>query len=141
MIFRVSDTSGDIQSVIQTVNDIRLSQKKNIILLKGDLGAGKTTFVKEFIQFMGGNKNQVDSPTFSLLNIYLVNEKNIYHFDLYRIGTPREIEDIGFMEYIDFGNLCFVEWPEKITEFLPQDRIIHVDILLNLKKCREYTIS
>ncbi len=141
MIFRVSDTSGDIQSVIQTVNDIRLSQKKNIILLKGDLGAGKTTFVKEFIQFMGGNKNQVDSPTFSLLNIYLVNEKNIYHFDLYRIGTPREIEDIGFMEYIDFGNLCFVEWPEKITEFLPQDRIIHVDISLNLKKCREYTIS
>ncbi|MDG1724566.1 MAG: tRNA (adenosine(37)-N6)-threonylcarbamoyltransferase complex ATPase subunit type 1 TsaE [Bacteroidia bacterium] len=141
MIFRVSETSGDIQSVIQTVNDIRLSQKKNIILLKGDLGAGKTTFVKEFIQFMGGNKNQVDSPTFSLLNIYLVNEKNIYHFDLYRIGTPREIEDIGFMEYIDFGNLCFVEWPEKITEFLPQDRIIHVDILLNLKKCREYTIS
>jgi tRNA threonylcarbamoyladenosine biosynthesis protein TsaE len=141
VIFRVSDTSGDIQSVIQTVNDIRLSQKKNIILLKGDLGAGKTTFVKEFIQFMGGNKNQVDSPTFSLLNIYLVNEKNIYHFDLYRIGTPREIEDIGFMEYIDFGNLCFVEWPEKITEFLPQDRIIHVDILLNLKKCREYTIS
>tara|TARA_B100001093_G_scaffold286521_1_gene273680 strand:- start:731 stop:1156 length:426 start_codon:yes stop_codon:yes gene_type:complete len=141
VIFRVSDTSGDIQSVIQTVNDIRLSQKKNIILLKGDLGAGKTTFVKEFIQFMGGNKNQVDSPTFSLLNIYLVNEKNIYHFDLYRIGTPREIEDIGFMEYIDFGNLCFVEWPEKITEFLPQDRIIHVDISLNLKKCREYTIS
>lgn len=141
MIFRVSETSGDIQSVIQTVNDIRLSQKKNIILLKGDLGAGKTTFVKEFIQFMGGNKNQVDSPTFSLLNIYLVNEKNIYHFDLYRIGTPREIEDIGFMEYIDFGNLCFVEWPEKITEFLPQDRIIHVDISLNLKKCREYTIS
>ena len=141
MIFRVSETSGDIQSVIQTVNDIRLSQKKNIILLKGDLGAGKTTFVKEFIQFMGGNKNQVDSPTFSLLNIYLVNGKNIYHFDLYRIGTPREIEDIGFMEYIDFGNLCFVEWPEKITEFLPQDRIIHVDISLNLKKCREYTIS
>ena len=141
MIFRVSETSGDIQSVIQTVNDIRLSQKKNIILLKGDLGAGKTTFVKEFVKFLGGNKNQVDSPTFSLLNIYLVNEKNIYHFDLYRIGTPREIEDIGFMEYIDFGNLCFVEWPEKITEFLPQDRIIHVDISLNLKKCREYTIS
>ena len=131
MIFRVSETSGDIQSVIQTVNDIRLSQKKNIVLLKGDLGAGKTTFVKEFIQFMGGNKNQVDSPTFSLL----------YHFDLYRIGTPQEIEDIGFMEYIDFGDLCFVEWPEKIAEFLPQDRVIHVDILLNLKKCREYTIS
>ena len=141
MIFRVSETSGDIQSVIQTVNDIRLSQKKNIVLLKGDLGAGKTTFVKEFIQFMGGNKNQVDSPTFSLLNIYLVNGKNIYHFDLYRIGTPQEIEDIGFMEYIDFGDLCFVEWPEKIAEFLPQDRVIHVDILLNLKKCREYTIS
>ncbi|MBL6731158.1 MAG: tRNA (adenosine(37)-N6)-threonylcarbamoyltransferase complex ATPase subunit type 1 TsaE, partial [Bacteroidia bacterium] len=53
----------------------------------------------------------------------------------------QEIEDIGFMEYIDFGDLCFVEWPEKIAEFLPQDRIIHIDIVLNLNKCREYTIS
>ena len=64
MIFRVSETSGDIQSVIQTVNDIRLSHKKNIVLLKGDLGAGKTTFVKEFVSYMGGNKDDVDSPTF-----------------------------------------------------------------------------
>jgi tRNA threonylcarbamoyladenosine biosynthesis protein TsaE len=139
--FIISDNNDAINSVVQYVNDVILKQNKNIVLLRGDLGAGKTTFVKEFVKFLGGNKNQVDSPTFSLLNTYLVNEKNIHHFDLYRIGTPHEIEDIGFMEYIDFGDLCFVEWPEKITEFLPQDRIIHIDIILNLNKCREYTIS
>jgi tRNA threonylcarbamoyladenosine biosynthesis protein TsaE len=67
--------------------------------------------------------------------------EKIYIILIYtELEHPDEIEDIGFMEYIDFGDLCFVEWPEKITEFLPQDRIIHVDIILNLKKCREYTI-
>jgi tRNA threonylcarbamoyladenosine biosynthesis protein TsaE len=87
--FRISDNNDAINSVVQYVNDVRLKQKKNIVLLRGDLGAGKTTFVKEFVKFLGGNKNQVDSPTFSLLNTYLVYGKNIHHFDLYRIGTPR----------------------------------------------------
>ena len=141
MIFRVSETSGDIQSVIQTVNDIRLSQKKNIVLLKGDLGAGKTTFVKEFISYLGGNKDEVDSPTFSLMNTYVVDGSDVHHFDLYRIETPEEVEDIGFMEYIDYGNLCFVEWPEKIAEFLPQNQIIFIDIVVSLDKCRTYSIS
>ena len=141
MIFRVSETSGDIQSVIQTVNDIRLSHKKNIVLLKGDLGAGKTTFVKEFVSYMGGNKDDVDSPTFSLMNSYLVDGNDVYHFDLYRIETPHEVEDIGFMEYMDSGNLCFIEWPDKIAEFLPQNQVIIIDIIVSLDKCREYSIS
>jgi tRNA threonylcarbamoyladenosine biosynthesis protein TsaE len=110
-------------------------------LLKGDLGAGKTTFVKAYINHLGGDKDEVDSPTFSLLNTYSVNNQDIHHFDLYRIQSPQEIEDIGFMEYMDSGNLCFVEWPEKIAEFLPQNQIIIVDIVVSLDKCRNYTIS
>jgi len=139
--FIVSDKNDSLRSVINFIDKIRLDQTKNIILLKGDLGAGKTTFVKAYINHLGGDKDEVDSPTFSLLNTYSVNNQDIHHFDLYRIQSPQEIEDIGFMEYMDSGNLCFVELPEKIAEFLPQNQIIIVDIVVSLDKCRNYTIS
>ena len=141
MNFIVSDKNDSLRSVINFIDKIRLDQTKNIILLKGDLGAGKTTFVKAYINHLGGDKDEVDSPTFSLLNTYSVNNQDIHHFDLYRIQSPQEIEDIGFMEYMDSENLCFVEWPEKISEFLPQNQIIIVDIVVSLDKCRNYTIS
>jgi len=139
--FIVSDKNDSLRSVINFIDKIRLDQTKNIILLKGDLGAGKTTFVKAYINHLGGDKDEVDSPTFSLLNTYSVNNQDIHHFDLYRIQSPQEIEDIGFMEYMDSGNLCFIEWPDKIAEFLPQNQVIIIDIIVSLDKCREYSIS
>ena len=141
MNFIVSDKNDSLKSVINFIDQIRIDQRKNIILLRGDLGAGKTSFVKTYVNHLGGDKDEVDSPTFSLLNTYSVNNQDIHHFDLYRIQSPQEIEDIGFMEYMDSGNLCFVEWPEKIAEFLPQNQIIIVDIVVSLDKCRNYTIS
>ena len=141
MNFIVSDKNDSLRSVINFIDKIRLDQTKNIILLKGDLGAGKTTFVKAYINHLGGDKDEVDSPTFSLLNTYSVNNQDIHHFDLYRIQSPQEIEDIGFMEYMDSGNLCFIEWPDKIAEFLPQNQVIIIDIIVSLDKCREYSIS
>ena len=141
MNFIVSDKNDSLKSVINFIDQIRIDQRKNIILLRGDLGAGKTSFVKTYVNHLGGDKDDVDSPTFSLLNTYSVNNQDIHHFDLYRIQSPQEIEDIGFMEYMDSGNLCFVEWPEKIAEFLPQNQIIIVDIVVSLDKCRNYTIS
>jgi tRNA threonylcarbamoyladenosine biosynthesis protein TsaE len=139
--FIVSDKNDSLKSVINFIDQIRIDQRKNIILLRGDLGAGKTTFVKTYVNHLGGDKDEVDSPTFSLLNTYSVNNQDIHHFDLYRIQSPQEIEDIGFMEYMDSGNLCFVEWPEKIAEFLPHNQIIFVDIVVSLDECRNYIIS
>ena len=82
----------------------------------------------------------MDSPTFSIVNAYNVAQKTIYHFDLYRLDSIEEIEDIGFMEYIDSGNLCFIEWPEKIASYLPTERVLTVNIALSSQECREYSL-
>jgi|TARA_B110000967_G_scaffold144367_1_gene147763 tRNA threonylcarbamoyladenosine biosynthesis protein TsaE len=118
-----------------------VSQQKHIYLLHGNLGAGKTTWVKYLVSHLGGDARQVDSPTFSLVNTYEVNGTQIHHFDLYRLESLEEIEDIGFMEYIDSGNLCIIEWPEKIAEFLPTEDVLTLNISLHLEKCRKYSFS
>jgi tRNA threonylcarbamoyladenosine biosynthesis protein TsaE len=118
-----------------------VSQQKHIYLLHGNLGAGKTTWVKYLVSHLGGDARQVDSPTFSIVNTYEVNGNQIHHFDLYRLESLEEIEDIGFMEYIDSGNLCIIEWPEKIAEFLPTEDVLTLNISLHLEKCRKYSFS
>jgi tRNA threonylcarbamoyladenosine biosynthesis protein TsaE len=114
---------------------------KNIVLLVGELGAGKTTLVKHYLNYLGEDLDSVDSPTFSLVNTYELPHTQVHHFDLYRLQSPEEIEDIGFMEYVDSGNICFVEWPEKIADFLPQDRVLEIEITVSLEQCREYSVS
>lgn len=86
-----------------------------VVLLRGDLGSGKTTFVKEIVKALGCD-DLVTSPTFTLLNTY--NGKfPIYHFDMYRLSSAEEARNIGFEEYFDKASLdgvCFVEWPENV---------------------------
>jgi tRNA threonylcarbamoyladenosine biosynthesis protein TsaE len=111
---------------------------KRVILLNGNLGTGKTTFVKEFVSSKNGDV-EVDSPTFSIVNDYDLGNEIIHHFDLYRTNTVEEIEDFGFWDYIDSNNICFIEWPDKIADLLPQNQVITVDIKLSLNQCREFT--
>lgn len=87
-------------------------------LLRGEMGAGKTTLTKEICRQLG-IKDTVNSPTFSLVNTYqLPNGDPIYHFDLYRLRNLQEALDIGFEEYLDSGYICLIEWPEKIEPLL-----------------------
>lgn len=137
MTFEICDIENDHTRMIEYV----VSQQKHIYLLHGNLGAGKTTWVKYLVSHLGGDARQVDSPTFSIVNTYEVNGNQIHHFDLYRLESLEEIEDIGFMEYIDSGNLCIIEWPEKIAEFLPTEDILTLNISLHLEKCRKYSFS
>ena len=137
MTFEICDIENDHTRMMEYV----VSQQKHIYLLHGNLGAGKTTWVKYLVSHLGGNARQVDSPTFSIVNTYEVNGNQIHHFDLYRLESLEEIEDIGFMEYIDSGNLCIIEWPEKIAEFLPTEDILTLNISLHLEKCRKYSFS
>ncbi|MDC0104618.1 tRNA (adenosine(37)-N6)-threonylcarbamoyltransferase complex ATPase subunit type 1 TsaE [Bacteroidia bacterium] len=137
MTFEICDIENDHTRMIEYV----VSQQKHIYLLYGNLGAGKTTWVKYLVSHLGGDARQVDSPTFSIVNTYEVNGNQIHHFDLYRLESLEEIEDIGFMEYIDSGNLCIIEWPEKIAEFLPTEDILTLNISLHLEKCRKYSFS
>ncbi|HJN78551.1 MAG TPA: tRNA (adenosine(37)-N6)-threonylcarbamoyltransferase complex ATPase subunit type 1 TsaE, partial [Flavobacteriaceae bacterium] len=86
----------------------------NIILLSGEVGAGKTTLIKEILKILKVNEN-VNSPTFSIINEYLSEDKkNIYHIDLYRIKNIDELHSIGFFEYLESSNLCFIEWGNMI---------------------------
>lgn len=97
--------------------------RERIFILEGDMGAGKTTLTKALCEQLGANDN-VCSPTFSIVNQYLSEEKgNIYHFDFYRINNEQEAFDIGFEEYIYSGSYCFIEWAERVINLLPSDYI------------------
>jgi tRNA threonylcarbamoyladenosine biosynthesis protein TsaE len=128
----------ELEKASSLLNEILRESERNVVLLNGQLGAGKTAFVKHFI--LNKNENvEADSPTFSIVNDYNVNNEIIHHFDLYRLKSIDEIEDFGFWDYIDSGNLCFIEWPDKIADLLPQNQVITVDIALTLEQCREFT--
>lgn len=103
-----------------------------IVFLDGDLGTGKTTLVKEII-FALGIKEKVKSPTFTIIEPYELNNKNIYHIDLYRINDPNELEIIGLREYINESEaIIFIEWPEKSFGFLKK-----FDLKISLKHSSE----
>lgn len=89
-----------------------------VVYLSGDLGAGKTALTRAVLRGLGyGGK--VKSPTYTLVEHYTVSKLNLYHFDLYRFGDPREWMDAGFHEYFNADSVCFVEWPEKAGGHLP----------------------
>ena len=91
----------------------------DIVFLKGDLGAGKTTFVKGLAQALKVSPKKVNSPTFVLMNYYK-GKMPIYHFDLYRLGAPKEIQTLDFDEYFYGQGVSLIEWPERLGEYKPK---------------------
>ena len=89
----------------------------NILLLKGNLGAGKTTFTKFLLKNLG-SKDEVSSPTYAIVNEYHTPKGKVFHFDLYRMKNIGEVYDIGMDEYLDNAQLCIIEWPEIYEEEL-----------------------
>ncbi len=94
---------------------------RKIFALYGPMGVGKTTFVKAVCRCLGV-EDDVSSPTFAIVNEYVTGDgDSLYHFDFYRVNSIEEAMDFGYEEYFYGGCRCFIEWPEKIDELLPED--------------------
>jgi len=107
---------------------IEQAGKRKIILLEGEMGAGKTTLIKEICLKLGV-QDIVSSPTFGIVNEYVGAQSVVYHFDAYRLEDEDEAYDIGVEEYLDSGNWCLIEWPDKIAGLLPsEDEMMKVEI-------------
>jgi len=123
MVFSLENLA-DLPSAAEKL--IQFAGDEKIFLFYGDMGAGKTTFIKSLCKFAGIDEN-VTSPTFSIVNEYRSAETRIYHFDFYRLKKQEEALDMGYEEYFYSGNYCFIEWPEKIESLLPP-HYIRIDI-------------
>jgi len=123
-VYKINQLPSIAKKIIEHCKDT-----KNILFYAA-MGAGKTTLIKEIIKQLGVNDN-VSSPTFSLVNEY-ISDKNetIYHFDFYRIENEEEALDIGVEEYFYKNAWCFIEWPQNIDSYLPENSvIIKIEIL------------
>ncbi len=102
---------------------IEYHKAKRIFAFHGEMGAGKTTFIKTICAYLKVT-DTVSSPTFAIVNEYLTeNSGSIFHFDLYRIKSWSEMLEIGYDEYFNSGNYCLLEWPEKIVNLLPEETV------------------
>ena len=102
---------------------------RTVVAFDAPMGAGKTTLISRIAALLGA-EDSVTSPTFAIVNQYEGTKHTIYHFDMYRIERVEEALDFGSEEYLSSGDLCLVEWPEKIEPLLPDDTmIVRIEIL------------
>ena len=114
----VIQRTEQIDEVAKAIADI--CKKAKVFAFYGDMGAGKTTLIKAICRHLG-SEDSFSSPTFSLVNEYAsANSGPIYHMDLYRLKSLEEALDIGLVDMLDSGNLCFIEWPEIAEKILPE---------------------
>ena len=117
---------------IDTIAQEILNQHpEKVILFNGQMGAGKTTFIKALSKALGV-QNSTSSPTFSLVNEYQIPNGMVYHFDVYRLKNETEALDFGIDDYLYSGHWCFIEWAEKIPNLIPEKHsVITIEILEN----------
>ena len=102
-------------------DDVKKNINKNIVLISGEMGAGKTTLIKEILKSMNVIDN-VSSPTFSIINEYNTSKGDlIYHMDLYRIKSINELDSIGLFEYLQSGKMCIIEWGDMIERIIESE--------------------
>lgn len=124
--FEITYNLSELESVSKQILDFCAHK---IVLIKGEMGAGKTTLIKSLVKTLGSNDN-VSSPTFSLVNEYQTDTDKIFHFDFYRINHIEEALDMGFEEYLDQNAWVFIEWPGIVLPLIPKS---HTEINIEIK--------
>ena len=115
------DSLDELDMVAKAVIDSLYG--RTVVAFDAPMGAGKTTLISRIAALLGA-EDSVTSPTFAIVNQYEGTERTIYHFDMYRIERVEEALDFGSEEYLSSGELCLVEWPEKIEPLLPDDTMV-----------------
>ena len=130
-------TINSIDEIAQAARDFKAAiGDHRVIAFHGEMGAGKTTFIKALCAEFGVTDN-VASPTFAIINEYLTpSDETIYHFDLYRMETIADLQNIGVEDYFYSGNFCLVEWPELAEPLFPNN-VLNVTITVLPDKTRK----
>ena len=129
---------NDLHAIAE--NLITLFDTKRVIAFYGEMGVGKTTLIKELCTILGVTEI-ANSPTFAIVNEYVGSQKKaIYHFDFYRIEKEEEVYDLGYEDYFYSDSFCFIEWPEKIPNLIPED-VIKVTLALDDENNRIISIA
>ena len=135
ILFEQTLSINEVDTIVKQI--LPLLNIQPIMCLMGEVGTGKTTLTKALLAAMG-YPNAVDSPTFNIVNTYQWQNQKVYHFDLYRIKSIQELDEIGFMEYLDSGHICIIEWPEIIFDYIDQ---AHLSLkIAHQQTLRHYTL-
>ena len=125
---------------VKTTDVLGVYPARKVYALHGNMGAGKTTFIKQLCEEMG-SEDVVNSPTFAIVNVYEDGEgREMYHFDCYRLKSMSEAMNLGAEEYLYSGNYCFIEWPDVIEAILPDDTV-HLCFSVQEDGSRKLTIE
>ena len=116
MKFIINNLNELPEVATQIINQLQ----HKLITFEGEMGAGKTTFIKEFVKALGTN-DEISSPTFSIVNEYETDKGIVYHFDFYRLNHEEEALDFGIEDYLFSNQYCLMEWPNKIANFIPDE--------------------
>lgn len=139
-LFRMEIAVNGLSDLLQVAKQLlNFASNEKVYIFEGDMGAGKTTFIKAFCKVLGV-EDVVSSPTYSIVNEYESPGRSVFHFDFYRIKDIQEAYDLGYEEYFYGGGICLIEWPERVAELLPA-HFLKVEIAIVDENRRVFKLS